>query len=281
MNRQQNPQKTETERRANSLLRRLTPGPWMLILTAAVLVLLTGVLLLAFDAFGVRTRLLSVFLSGEAEDGGVDSSPDGIPSMTRELETPARVYFGITDENALDNIVPAPYYTRVMTVTYGWGGKSTERRWTLEADGDCWRLYGDGDEIFCDGERICYSIAGFAWTAGGSDWEPEIGAVTLDELRARMNDPDYAADVTATERTVQVRTISVGHMKDLFEIDVESGLILTENSRYDNETIRTVATESLTVREHGTPREEYAERVRAFLDAHPETEDPQETEVPE
>ncbi len=280
MNRQHNPQKTETEKRANSLL-RLTPGPWMLILTAAALVLLTAVLLLAFDAFGVRTRLLSVFLSGETEDGGADSSPDGIPSMTREYETPARVYFGITDENALDNIVPAPCYTRVMTVTYGWGGKTTERRWTLEADGDCWRLYGDGDEILCDGERICYSIAGFAWTAEGSDWEPEIGAVNLDELRARMNDPDYAADVTANEHTVQVRTVSVGHMKDYFEIDVESGLILTENSRYDNETIRTVATESLTVRENGTPREEYAERVRAFLEAHPEPGDPEETELPE
>ena len=242
--------------------------------------LVLAVLLLT-DAFGLRSAILSRLSGGETEGGADDGISAGIPVIDREEEAPEYVFFEITDEDALDNIVPAPCYTRAMTVAYGWGERSTERHWTLEVDGDCWRLYSEPDEIFCDGERICYSIAGFAWTAGGSDWEPEIGAVTLDELRARMNDPDYAADVTATERTVQVRTISVGHMKDLFEIDVESGLILTEYSRYDNETIRTVETESLTVRENGTPREEYAERVRAFLEAHPESEDPEETELPE
>ena len=232
-------------------------------------VLILAALLLA-DGFGLRSGLLT-WLSGEESEGSANADgSSGIPVMDREEEIDAYVFFDITNENALDNIIPAPCYTRVMTVTYGWGDRETERSWTLEADGDCWRLYDLPDEIFCVGSRIYSYSAGCANVCGGTGWEPEIGASTLDDIRACMHNPDYASDISATERTVQVRTVCVNHLKDFYEIDVDSGLILTEICRFDTGTVRSITTDSLTLRENPVPREQYEERARAFLEAHPE-----------
>lgn len=231
--------------------------------------LVLAVLLLT-DAFGLRSAILSRLSGGETEGGADDGISAGIPVIDREEEAPEYVFFEITDEDALDNIVPAPCYTRAMTVTYGWGERSTERHWTLEVDGDCWRLYSEPDEIFCDGERIYAFCAGYAGLSAGTEWEPEIGAADLAEIRRCVSDPDYAADISASERTVQVRTVSVNHLKDFFEIDVSSGLILTEISRYDTDTIRSITTDSLILQENQTPRERYEERAAAFLEAHPD-----------
>ena len=222
------------------------------------------------DAFGLRSALFGRFSGGESEGSAAEGGPAGIPVMERWEESASYEFFEITDENALYNIVPAPCYTRVMTVSYGWGDRKTERSWTLEADGDCWRLYDLPDEIFCDGAFIYSNVSGIAAVSAGTGWEPEIGAAGLDDIRSYVADPDYASDISADERTVQVRTVCVNHLKDYFEIDVDSGLILTEICRYDTDTIRSITTQSLTLREKPVPREEYEDRARAFLEAHPE-----------
>lgn len=226
--------------------------------------------MLLADGFGLRSAILSRLSGVETEDGSGDGVSAGIPVIDREEKTPEYVFFEITDENALYNIVPAPCYTRVMTVTYGWGEQHTERHWTLEVDGDYWRLYDEWDEIFCDGERIYAFCAGFASVSVGTEWETEIGAAALEEIRRCFDDPDYAADISANERTVQVRTVSVNHLKDFYEIDVSSGLILTEICRYDTDMVRSITTDSLILRENPVSREQYAERAAAFLEAHPE-----------
>ena len=94
--------------------------------------------------------------------------------------------------------------------------------------------------------------------------------MTLEELRARRLNPDYAVDVTVSDRNVAGRTIAVNHIRDSFEIDIESGLILTEAYRLDSEPVRTIRTEALTIREAYDAAEQYEERVRNFLEAHPE-----------
>ena len=239
-------------------------------LAATLMLALVFAVLLLADAFSLRSAILSRLSGGETESGADEGFSAGIPVIDREEEEPDYVFFEITDENALDNIVPAPCYTRAMTVSYGWGERDAERQWTLEVDGDCWRLYSEPDEIFCDGERIYAFCAGFASLSEGTAWEPEVGAADLAEIRRCVDDPDYAADISAGERTVQVRTVSVNHLKDFFEIDLSSGLILTEICRYDTDTIRSITTDSLILRENPTPREQYEERAAAFLEAHPD-----------
>ena len=248
------------------------PSLSALTIVAAVL----GLLLILFlfvlvrDSFGIRTRIAALFSDDPADGSSDGGGQSGIPSMTKEPAASERVFFELTDGNALDNLIPVRFYTRELKVTYRWNGRETEKNWTLVSEGDCWRLYDAPDELFCDGERIYSYVAGYASVAEGTDWEPEIGAATLDGIRARWNDPDTEVTVTTGERTVQIRTESEGRMRETFEIDVESGLILSENSSYDTETVRTISTESLTVSEEYPVRDDYEERVRAFYEAHPE-----------
>lgn len=251
-------------------IRSLTGNPVFYLAAALVVLLLLFSFALVRDSFGIRTRLIAHFTDEEEDGKGGAAGAAGIPTMDREEDEPTRVYFEISDADALDNLIPARYYTRRLTVTYGWGERRSEKHWNLDVSGDCWRLSDPPDEIFCDGERIYSFVSGFASVAEGTDWEPEIGAETLDGIRARLNDPDYAVDVTRSENTVQVCTIEVTHMKDLFEIDIESGLILRETCRYDNDPVRTITTEALAVLEEAPVREEYEERVRDFLSSHPE-----------
>ncbi len=228
-------------------------------------------ILLVNDTFGIRSRIAGLLYGNEENADGGDAVSVDLPVLTRRRdEEPDRIYFSITAEDALSNLIPAPFYTRDFTVTYGWDGRESIRRWNLTVDGECWTLSAPPDEIFCDGSHIYAYVAGYASVTEGTEWEPEVGAAKLEEIAERFQNPEYAAEVTVTEKTVQVRTVEVSHLKDYFEIDVESGLILTEQRRFDNALIRSIRTEALTLGEEHPCKELYDARVNRFMEAHPE-----------
>ena len=258
------------ERRAETAGVKPAVSPLTVVAASLGVALIFFLLVMIRDSFGLRTRIAALF-SDDAADGASDGAGQGgIPSMTKEPAGVERIYFEINNENALDNLFPVGFYTRELKVVYSWDERESEKNWTLVSEGDCWRLSDAPDEIFCDGERIYSYVAGFASVGEGTDWEPEIGAATLDGIRARLSDPDTGVTVTSGERTVQIRTETPDLMREYYEIDVESGLILSESCRYDTKTVRTISTESLTVSEDYPVREEYEERARAFYEAHPE-----------
>ena len=243
--------------------------------SGAMLALITLVIVFAIllvnDMFGIRTTIAGFLMGNDGSpDGGDDVSVDlPVLSVKRE-EEPERLFFSIDADNALDNLTPAPFYTREFTVTYEWSGRKSSRHWILTVDGDCWRLSDAPDEIFCDGSRIYSYVAGFASVTEGTAWEPEVGAAAMDEIKSRFYDPEYAADVTVTDTAVQVRTVGINHLKDYYEIDIESGLIVTEQTRYDSDTVRSIRTEVLKVGEEHPYRDLYDARIRRFSANHPE-----------
>ena len=225
------------------------------------------------NSFGIRDRLNALFARGDPGEEDSSSLSVGLPSMTALTDAePEREFFSITADDALDNLVPAPFYTRRFTVTYGWEGRTTERNWTLDAAGECWRLSDPPDEIFCDGSRIYAYVAGYASVSEGTSWEPEVGAGIIEEISRRSKDRGTEAEISVSASSVTVRLRDEEHLSDYYEIDVESGLILTEQRRYDDAPIRSIVTQSLTLPEGSAYREEYDERVRDFLAAHPERE---------
>ena len=241
-------------------------------LTVVFAALLTVFLLLVVtDAYGIRTAILSPFSGGEPDEGTEKDAADALPLLSKEPEENVyRMYWDLTEENALDSIVPAPFYTRVIRVGYGWGGRVSARRWTLTVEGDCWRMSDAPDEIFCDGEFIYAELEGNASVSKGTSWETEIGATVLDDLLSRIDSGEYEAEITVvSHRTFRLLTTGEDHFSGLYEIDVESGLILSEQIRYDNEVIRSIATESRSVSEPYPVGEDYAARVREFYERHP------------
>ena len=265
---EEKPRETSPEITAKIRKRTLNQAASAVLLTAVTLVIAFSILLVN-DSFGIRSGI-SAFLHGNENDAeGADAVSAGLPVLTKQrVEEPDRLFFSIKAEDALSDLVPAPFYTREFVVTYGWGDRQSARRWKLTVDGDCWMLSDPPDEIFCDGALIYAYVAGYASVTEGVAWEPEVGAADIEEIAARFDNPEYAAEVTASEKTVEIRTIEVSHLKDYFEIDVESGLILTEQRRYDNDVVRSIRTESLTVGEERSYREQYDARVSDFLAAH-------------
>ncbi|MBQ3956256.1 MAG: hypothetical protein II680_10220 [Clostridia bacterium] len=265
------PPKNRIRQLARSLKRIVTnPASILTVLTVAVMAVL--LVFVVTDAFGIRGAILSVFTESEPDLSAENGAADSLPLLTKEPEENVhRMYWELTEENALDAIVPAPFYTRVIRVAYGWGDRFSARRWTLTVEGDCWRLSDPPDEIFCDGKRIYSQIAGYAAVTEGTSWETEIGAAAMEDLLSRVRSGELASEITVvSKRTIRLRTSGSDLISGLYEIDAESGLILNEQIRYGDVLIRSIATESCVVSEPYPTEEDYAQRIAEFAEKYPE-----------
>ena len=241
----------------------------------ALLLLLFGLilfaLLLAFliDAFGVRTELYRILYGGDSEDGGDGGTYEGIPAMIRPAEEDGEgIYFAYSDERILDEITPLTRYTRSFRVIRQWKGESTIDRYILTVDGGLWVLEGTALTSFWDGTHTYIETPVYATVTENGKYEDLVEITPLGTIAEEAKNRD--AQVTVADQNVRVvwSDPDTG-LREQYEISMESGIVLSEQSAYENELYRFVTTEILS-----DPAEPLADRIpelrEAFLKAHPE-----------
>ena len=218
----------------------------------ALLILLFGLILFAallafvLDAFGVRTAVYRMIYGGGGENEITTGEYGGIPNMTRPVEEDGEgVYFTYSDKTILDELVPKDRYTRAFRIIRQWQGENSMDRYVLTVDGDCWELTGSALTAFCDGEKTYLSSSVYAAETEAGGFEDIVGVTSLSEIAEKARNGDAEISVAEQNVRVVINDPETG-LREQYEISMETGIVVSEQSSYNGELYRFVTTEILT-----------------------------------
>ncbi|MCR4906528.1 MAG: hypothetical protein K6A33_10650 [Clostridiales bacterium] len=234
------------KRRLRLKLRTLVDNRTALTILLFGLILLALLLTFAVDMFGVRTAIYRM-IYGRGEDSNSPGGDfGGIPSMTHPIEEDGEsIYFSYSDESILDELIPKERYTRAIRIIRQWEGESSMDRYILTVDGSCWEVSGSALTAFCDGEHAYLLSDAYAMVTDPCSFEPLIGITSLDEITKAA--AQGGAEISVTDQNVRVVLSDADSgVRDQYEISIESGIVVSEQSSYNGELYRFVTTEILT-----------------------------------
>ena len=243
-------------------LRNLLDNRTALLILLFGLILFTALLVFVIDAFGVRTAVYRmVYGTGQgSENPGGEYG--GIPNMTHPVEEDGDgVYFTYSDDTVLDELVTKESYTHAFRIIRQWKGESSMDRYVLTVDGDCWEITGSALSAFCDGEKTYLSSALYKTEKEACGFEDLIGITPLSEIADAAR--QRGAEISIADQNVRVvLNDPQSGLREQFEISMESGVVVSEQSSYHGEIYRYVTTEILT-----DPESSLRDRIGELRDA--------------
>ncbi|MBQ3814930.1 MAG: hypothetical protein II836_02640 [Clostridia bacterium] len=233
-------------RRLRLKLRTLFDNRTALTLLLLGLILLALLLTFVIDMFGIRTAVYRMIYGGGNDSESPGGDFGGIPSMTHPIEEEGEgIYFTYADESVLDELVQKTSYTRAFRVIRQWKGQNAMQRYVLTVDGDCWEVTGSTFSAFCDGEKTYLHAAAYASVTDACGFEDLVGITPLSAIAdaARAG----KAEISISDQNLQVVVSDTeSGVRDQYEISIESGIVISEQSAYRGENYRFVTTEILT-----------------------------------
>ena len=177
---------------------------------------------------------------------------DGIPDINSSyVEYNQYLNLDGIHENPVDSLNELDEYRRSLRIIHSYSGITDAESLTLTKSGECIKAESDSRIITKNKSRISsdYGTQKLAGAAGENEFYEEVGITSLEMLKEMlMNESNFERKITVSENKRYVivdlydRNTSISMN---FEIDVETGIVITERFYNEDALYRFVFTEDI------------------------------------
>lgn len=214
------------------------------VITAAVV----GVMIIAAVLLFSRLDLF-----GDDPEYTEDTPDTSIPEMqSQDLAGGHDIYYEKNTDAPLADVKEYDSYVMTLRMISYYGENRSTESVTVTKQGEKYKTVSDSHTTIYDGETLYISYAGeiLRIPTTESKYHDEIGVTSLDTLRAMSEDTEHyetTFEISSDGRIIEavVNDLTTDGVRMEFEISVESGLVTSERSYYNDTAYRIVLTESL------------------------------------
>lgn len=179
--------------------------------------------------------------SGYSESGGI---PDILPD-DEELRD---LFYDLEPSELLSTLTERNSYIRTIRVIHSYGSEHVIRHYTIARQGNLWRADSDDGKLIWNGRELYREEGDTVYRSDSGDFNffEEIGVTPLNQIRHTAEEKGCHYSLSDSGKTLNITILdSDNGIRNEYGISVESGVVVSETSYYQNAAFRTVLTDSI------------------------------------